>query len=358
MITTQSNNGKFSVSYQCDYVSPTLGYVYTRSKSMLRFKIEDPLLQTTSTVNITFGAGGITHTTTYYTDPNGVLEIPTKNELNKWLAKGVNAVAITITPHQLDGTLIDGNVALPLNIFEGISYNDLNAPRNKEMQDWIGAYPTDIIVPPNIIINPTQLNGVGAAGTIVESNFHTHEDKVWVWSEFAAGVGSTITATGARLNQLPIAAGSDILQLTDGSITKKWQLEKPDYCADLVCIRWKSMTGATRQHYFPIVGRIKSTDKAVSLVSAGDGYEVDKNAVDGIRCRLTGLTSYGYWYYMDLLQSSDVHAVIRPTYSIWETEISSAQTAVFVEAGEMEQPQGTGFFNFEFTLKLRHYDTV
>lgn len=355
MITYTSVNSKFSATVQGDFQSANAFYAYSKSKTMLRLKREN---QPQTSIFLLQFSGNIIPNVSYYTDPNGVLEIPLKNFVNKMIAAGHTSEVIYITLLEVSGNTVVDTLTLSAYPVEGISYNDLNAPRNKEMQDWIGAYPTDIIVPPNIIINPTQLNGVGAAGTIVESNFHTHEDKVWVWSEFAAGVGSTITATGARLNQLPIAAGSDILQLTDGSITKKWQLEKPDYCADLVCIRWKSMTGATRQHYFPIVGRIKSTDKAVSLVSAGDGYEVDKNAVDGIRCRLTGLTSYGYWYYMDLLQSSDVHAVIRPTYSIWETEISSAQTAVFVEAGEMEQPQGTGFFNFEFTLKLRHYDTV
>ena len=30
----------------------------------------------------------------------------------------------------------------------------------------------------------------------------------------------------------------------------------------------------------------------------------------------------------------------------------------FIEADEMETPEGVGFFYFEFTIKLRHYGTL
>ena len=128
-------------------------------------------------------------------------------------------------------------------------------------------------------------------------------------------------------------------------------------CSDVVLCRWTSQTGAARQHYFPIVADIYNVDKAVSLVTEGDGYIVNKDWSKGVRCRLTGLTAYGYWYYMDMLRASDLHAIIQPTYSIFSTEIASEQTAAYAE-GSMETPQGPGFFAFEFTLKLRHYGQV
>ena len=138
---------------------------------------------------------------------------------------------------------------------------------------------------------------------------------------------------------------------------KEWRVERPEQCADVVLCRWTSQTGAARQHYFPIVADIYSVDKAVSLVTEGDGYLVNKDWSKGVRCRLTGLTAYGYWYYMDMLRASDLHAIIQPTYSIFSTEIASEQTAAYAE-GSMETPQGPGFFAFEFTLKLRHYGQV
>ena len=116
--------------------------------------------------------------------------------------------------------------------------------------------------------------------------------------------------------------------------------------------------GATRQHYFPITAFIKGNDKQVSILTSGDGYKVEKDTFEGLRCRLTGLTAYGYWYYMDLLQASDVHAIVKQTFSLWSTEMASEQTAAYVEENEMETPQGNGFFDFEFTIKLKHYGQV
>ena len=112
-----------------------------------------------------------------------------------------------------------------------------------------------------------------------------------------------------------------------------------------------------RQHYFPVVSYINGVDEAVSLVSAGNGYKVRKDWRKGCRCRITGLTAYGFWYYMDILRASDLHAVILQTFSMFSTEIASDETAAYCEATEMEVPQGNGFYNFEFNLKLRHYDT-
>ena len=154
---------------------------------------------------------------------------------------------------------------------------------------------------------------------------------------------------------------SELLQLAAGKDhdqVKQWHLEKPSECEDLVLIRWTSQTGAVRQHYFNVVSYIRGVDKTVSLVSAGDGYLVDKNQYNAVRCRITGLTPYGYWYYMDLLQASDAHAVIQPTFLSIDDEMASEQTAVFIEGDEAETPAGIGFFDFEFIVKLRHYGSV
>ena len=133
-----------------------------------------------------------------------------------------------------------------------------------------------------------------------------------------------ITPLGQRQNQIDVAPGADILRLVTGDnsdIVKEYPMAKPDYCVDLVCVRWTSLTGATRQHYFPIVAFVKGDGEQVLLVSPGDGYEVSKSNYQAVKCRLTGLTAYGYWYYMDMIQASDLHAVVYPTASNFETEM-------------------------------------
>lgn len=287
----------------------------------------------------------------YYTDPNGDLEIPLQDFIR--LNEAGGALGLAIRMQELDGTSVD-NLLPDLDIFKGISYNDLWSPRGKDGIFGAASLLSYVVMPPNVIINP---EGTNDQGVIVESNYHTVATTA-TWASIASGVSTSITPGGDRSNQIVVPKTADTLRLTNSGDTKEWKLEKPGLCADYVVCRWTSQTGAVRQHYFPIVSYINGVDEAVSLVSAGNGYKVSKDWYKGCRCRLTGLTAYGYWYYMDMLRASDLHAIIQPTYSIFSTEIASAETAAYCEASNMETPQGNGFYNFEFTLKLRHYDSI
>lgn len=351
MITYPSDNSIFSVTLQGEATATQyVANVYTASRTMLRVKREDA--QKMSIVSISFtGAWGTIPAKNYYTDTEGVLEIPLHNVINEH----PSIVGSYIMMYELDMTYLD-YIPLSMNVFKGISYYDMVAPRSKDADIFFATYGS-YILPPNIILNPNTLSGLSAAGCIVESNFHDYDANL-VWSQHIGGIGTTITPTGARENQLPVAAGADTLQVSDGSRVKRYKLDKPDYCAALVCIRWTSQTGAVRQHYFPILGIIEGADKSVSLMTVGDGYKVEKNTYTTLHCRLDGLTKYGYWYYMDLALASDVHAIVKQTFSTFDVEMASEQTAAFVNVDSMETPQGNGFFAFEFELKLKHYGTL
>ena len=287
----------------------------------------------------------------YYTDPGGDLEIPLQDFVRLNEAGGLLALAIYMK--ELNGPSV-ANLLPDLDIFNGISYNDLFAPRGKDENFGVTSLLQYVVMPPNVIINP---EGTNDQGVIVESNYHTVAATA-TWAYLDSGVSTSITPTGTRSNQIVVPKAADTLRLTNSGDTKEWKLIKPGLCADYVVCRWTSQTGAVRQHYFPIVSYINGVDEAVSLVSAGNGYKVSKDWYKGCRCRLTGLTAYGFWYYMDIARASDLHAIILKTYSIFSTEIASAETAAYCEASNLETPQGNGFYNFEFTLKLRHYDSI
>lgn len=343
MITAASTNSKFSITFQGDQGTGGHWLGYTASRSMLRIKRED--VQQVSKVEFAYGY----KTVTYYTDPDGVLEISMRNEINAREDDGF--VDVFIRMFELDNTSVD-NFAPTIDILPGISYYDLYAPKGKDGIFGVTSLLRNVIMPPNVIVSP-YTNG---QGVIVESNYHSIATTA-TWSYEAGGATTAITPSGTRSNQIVVPYTADALKLNYNGNVKEWSVERPEQCADVVLCRWTSQTGAVRQHYFPIVADIYSVDKAVSLVTEGDGYLVNKDWNKGVRCRLTGLTAYGYWYYMDMLRASDLHAIIQPTYSIFSTEIASEQTAAYAE-GSMETPQGPGFFAFEFTLKLRHYGQV
>lgn len=355
MVTENSTQNKFKVSFQGDMGSGTHWAGYTSSKSMLRVQRLDA--QKVSLVTI-LGQPNPNRSISFYTDPSGVLEIPLRNMLMQNQDVNPATLGLDIAMSEIDGISVD-TFGKYIDVLPGVSYNDALAPRNKDAAQLYWAGETYVVLPPNVIIVPGTFVGVAGLGVIVESNYHLFDTDA-VWSELR-GLSWTITPQGVRGCEIPVRLDADTLHITAGKNhdeLKDWQLTKPDECTDLVLCRWTSKTGAVRQHYFPIVAFTKGSDKQVSIMSAGDGYLVDKNIYDGIRCRLTGLTPYGYWYYADIVQASDLHAVVPLTFTSYEDEIVSPQSAAYVEANDMETPQGNGFYNFEFTLKLRHYGTL
>lgn len=346
MISKPSANSKFTATFQGDAGTGGNWNAYTLSRSMLRIKRED--VQQMSIVNINYTPEPNV-TIAYYTDPSGVLEIPLQDFVN---ANTGGTLILNVAMTEMNGTSVD-TLTVKVDIFEGISYYNVFAPRNKDAERFFAAYGHNVVMPPNVIINPTNANNIGIK---VESNLHVINNAV-TWAQRAGGVSSTITPAGARNNRIDVDDDADTLLCTDGVDTKDWPLMKPDYCTNLVVCRWTSRTGCVRQHWFPIAAFINGVDQSTSVVEAGNGYDIRKDTFDAVRCRLTGLTAYGYWYYMDIIRASDLHAIVMPTIALFETEISSMETAAYCEAQEMETPQGNGFYNFEFTLKLRHYDT-
>ena len=135
----------------------------------------------------------------------------------------------------------------------------------------------------------------------------------------------------------------ELIFVNDGSPSRE--------CVDYAVLRWTSLTGATRQHAFPIFAIENSVDDAVTLASLGDGFAVTKNVSNGFVIRLTGLTAYGVWYYNDMLNANDLHATVDGS------GITTEQTLAMVEGNTMVMPQGGGFFTFEAKIKYRHYDT-
>ena len=172
MVIQQSTNGYFTITLQADAGVLPIVYAYTRSMTMLRVKREtNPQI---SLVTVDIAATGVTSkTTSYYTDPDGLLQLSLHNDVCRMAALGVSQFALTLTFTELDGTTVDGNLAFTIVPRVGISYEDVMAPRSKDFTGTLYAYSPRCVLPPNVILNPAMLNGLTAPGVIVESNYHS-----------------------------------------------------------------------------------------------------------------------------------------------------------------------------------------
>ena len=353
------------MTLQADFKAANECYVYTLSRDMLRVKRENtPQL---SLVHIEFSSSSLgIEVKDYYTDANGALEIPLRNLVNKCYDNGDTSITIDVKMYDLDGTDVDGWVSVACYIMPGVSRYDRSVPLLPYPQDKIYVIePFHEILPPTVMYMQTY-GGVNAAdqlfsGIVVESTLAGDHNGAWSWGR--AGTYTPITPTGKRQTTVVVNNRATSLRFASDDANYEWELKILSFfnCQDAVVVRWTSLTGSVRQHWFPVVGYINDTDREVSMLSAGDGYKVRKNATLGLRCRLTGLTAYDVWYYQDMLQASDVHAICRSRWANMPpflTAIQSTLTACQIEGGMPQTPDGNGFFTFEFTIKMKHYDTI
>lgn len=357
------------MTLQADYKTEKECYVYTLSRDMLRVKRESNPQLSLVQIEMVKDGGGTQDTIvkTYYTDANGALEIPLHNQVNAYHDEGVTRFTLAVIVKDLDGTSVDASyIYIDCYVYEGVSLYDRRVPVSPYPQNKIYIMePFREILPPTVMCIQTY-GGVNAAdqlfsGIVVESTLAGDHNGTWSWGN--GGAYTPINVTGIRQTKVVVNNRAQYLRITSGDANWEWQLQRLSYwnCQDAVVVRWTSLTGSVRQHWFPVVGYVNDTDKEVSILSAGDGYKVRKNATLGLKCRLTGLTAYDCWYYQDMLQASDVHAICR---SRWQnvppflTAIRSTLTACQVEGGMPQTPDGNGFFTFEFTIKMKHYDTI
>lgn len=353
------------MTLQADFKAASECYIYTLSRDMLRVKREsNPQL---SVVHIEFSSTSLViESKDYYTDNDGALEIPLRNLVNKCYDQGDDLITIDIKLYNLDGTDVDGWISIACYIMPGVSLYDRRVPQSPYPQNKIYVIePFREILPPTVMCIQSY-GGVNAvdqlfSGIVVESTLAGDHNGAWSWS--SGGAYTPINVTGTRQTTVVVNNRAQYLRIASGDANYEWELKRLSYfnCQDAVVVRWTSLTGSVRQHWFPVVAYVNDTDKQVSMLSAGDGYKVRKNATTAIKCRLTGLTAYDCWYYQDMLQSSDVHAICRSEWlnmPPFLTAIRSTLTACQVEGGMPQTPDGNGFFTFEFTVKMKHYDTI
>lgn len=343
MVTYTSTGGTFNVRVQAeDYTSgggtPTFG-AYRRSKT------EMVLYRNTTGVVIYVVAMG-NKSQAYYSDGNGKLVIPIKGWVENLSV--VTSMGVSVRTTSAPDTIVD-YITMLVIVSDGVDYDDNPAPIEKGVNEWTWTRRHDAVLPPNVMYSPT-----GGTGVIAEANMHLANSQGVSASKVVGGTQTAINPTGERFSQLIVDETVDILRFSDKSVAHDWVFDRGGDCLDMAVVRWFSLTGAWRKHYFPVVGYLKNGEDQTSLVTSSDGYLSVRDATLGVRCRIDGLTPYSLWYYADLLQASEVHASLN----VAETLLTDDVTAANVEESEASIGLVNGFYPFEFTLKMKQYDKV
>ena len=116
-------------------------------------------------------------------------------------------------------------------------------------------------------------------------------------------------------------------------------------------VEWLSSTGATRRHYFEVVGQTLETSEVVALENIENEYDETKGRTDGFSLRIENLERYDVWYYADVVTSSRVR-VSFDNGDTWRQVQITTKSAEIANSDEGAQN------NLEIALKYCKYDAI
>lgn len=115
-------------------------------------------------------------------------------------------------------------------------------------------------------------------------------------------------------------------------------------------VEWESFTGRIRRHVFEVVKLTEEAINDVELEMMNNEYDARKGKRISFALKLEDLTAYDYWYYSDLITSSNVKVALRGTN--YKRVQVTEKKSVIPESNEC------GLFTLEIPINFVRYDTL
>lgn len=202
-----------------------------------------------------------------------------------------------------------------------------------------------LIEPPSVMFRPISV--LAAAQIRVEAYSVTDEFTL-------SGGGAGVTVEPFYPTTFTPAQQHKLIELTmydeDTDIVTAYRVKQLECDKQYAAVRWTSATGQLRVHTFEVVKVKTATASSYELQDIDNFYNVVKGREDGFVLRLEGLNNYDYWYYSDMIHSSEV----------WLTLDGVEWQRVGVATKDVTIPDGNaGKTNvLEISVNYRRYDAV
>lgn len=221
--------------------------------------------------------------------------------------------------------------------------------------------PESVIIPPHVfepyalIVPPTRLiSSKGFAAAVV---FEYREKGTGSPANIDEYEGNTKMVT--KYVEQPSHALSDdvidkfMIEMYDAERIEhdhSWYLEPKRCSVQYAMVEWVSFTGALRRHVFEVVKAKSESADNFSLMPYASEYRETKGRKDGFTLRIDGLDAYDYWYYADVLLSSDVKVSLD---GVNYTQVQVTTKNVTIPDGEAGEKG-----KLEMAVNWKHYDAV
>lgn len=126
-------------------------------------------------------------------------------------------------------------------------------------------------------------------------------------------------------------------------------------CDRFAVVEWVSFTGATRRHIFKVKKSTFETDNEYSLLRLDGAPNEIKGREESFTLYMDDLCAYDYWYYSDIINSSNVQVGIKT-----DPDAVAEMRPVKVKTKKATIPDGNGgkWNTFEVECIYANYDAV
>lgn len=157
---------------------------------------------------------------------------------------------------------------------------------------------------------------------------------------------------GSQDISIPSGADSIILAVNNGLVTSSTTLSRqPILCGrQYAAVEWIAKSGRVKRHTWEVLSVNNSTNTQTDFETFF-GYAVSKGIEQSLVLRLDGLSRYDYWYYSDIVTSSDVRVAVLESDADFGDE-----TRVMVTTKNVSIPDANGQYTLEVEIKYRRYD--
>lgn len=137
------------------------------------------------------------------------------------------------------------------------------------------------------------------------------------------------------------------------TVRRTINIREPQCGRRYAMVQWVSAVGLIKRHTFEVRDVETSLSDSVSLQNNFGGFRELKGTRKGLRLHLSQLSAYDYWYYSDIVTSSDVRVAV----SEFDADFGE-DTRVKVVTNSVTVPNGSSISDFDVDVIIKDYGIV
>ena len=161
----------------------------------------------------------------------------------------------------------------------------------------------------------------------------------------------------------PFMLGSVGVEIgTNGLVEGRFEPKKVECGVRYAVIQWRSFVGPYKAHTFKINSQKTDTQDNYSLLMVDNSYNEIKGSEESLIFSIDELNTYDFWYYSDILTSSEVSLMVcdgKVFYEISQTKEAVGGIRLEITTKNVTIPSGErADGKLEFEAKIKRYDAV